>query len=353
MTSGIDLPSAAANHGRMNRTVVIIPGFMGSNLVDSITSTPLWSATRLFSTRLEHMRLTDDGGEDAEPGVRIEPRGDFRPIYRGLMRDLRRAGNRVLFFAFDWRRPATEAAERLDDFIKANAGDETVDLVTHSMGGVIAALWLAAAGEARLGRMVAIALPAGGVEMAVSVLLKGHSKLALFNVHADKALVRRLAAGIPSLYEMLPQLPEVFDPARWPSRLNLNHVMMSRAGLSRLQFEGTFPLLADLAGKGRLALVAGVGSKMAAWRRDIHGEISPEWESRGEGDGWLLSECARLPGLPVYGFRPRLIDALGLGALAPLPAIAGIHPILPMFKRVRSAAIEFLAAGETDRLKPL
>jgi pimeloyl-ACP methyl ester carboxylesterase len=342
-----------SNHVGMPSTTIIVPGFMGSDLVDASSGKKLWSATRLFWARLERMRLAEDEETDAEPGVRIEPGGDFWPVYRGLMRDLRRAGRRVEFFAFDWRRSAAEAADRLGRFVEEKAGGEEVDLVTHSMGGVIAALWLASGGKARLGRMVGIALPAGGVEMALSALFKGNSRLALFNIHSNRKSIRRLVKETPSLYEMLPQLAGIYDPARWEEKFKPNEVLLVRARRVRSRFEDGMRSLEQLGGAGRVALIAGVGSKTIAWRRDLEGMIGPELETHGEGDGWVLKESACPKGIPAYGFHPGLGDILSLGTFASLAILAGIHPILPMFRRVREAVMDYLEGGAVRSLPPM
>ncbi len=334
----------------MAATTIIVPGFMGSNLVDANSGRVLWSRTTFFLTRLERLRLNDDGTGDADPAVRIEPGGDFRPVYRGLMRDLRRAGHRILFFSFDWRRSAAEAAVKLGRFIDEHARNEVVNLVTHSMGGLVAALWLAEGRVDRLGRMACIALPAGGVEMAVSALLRGYSKLAFFNIRANRALIQELATGIPSLYEMLPLLPGVFEHTRWPADLNLNPRFLESAHGVREDFDNSVTKLLQLSREGRMALIAGTGTKTAAWLRQAGGQIGPALETQGVGDGWVLSENAGITGASTYGFRPRIRDVLGLGLFSPLALFWGSHPILPMFKLVRRAAGEFLDSGEIKSL---
>jgi len=323
---------------------------MGSNLLDANSGRTLWSRTALFWTRLELLRLNPDGSGDADPAMMIEPGGDFRPVYRALMRDLRRAGQRVLFFSYDWRRSAAEAAIKLRKFVDDSAGGEIVNLVTHSMGGLVAALWLTEVGTERLGRMAGIALPAGGVEMAVSALLKGYSKLAFFNIRANKALIRELATGIPSLYEMLPSLPGAFEMSSWPHELDLNSAMLESACGVQERLKRCVPRLTRLSSEGRFALIAGTGTRMIAWNRHTGGQIGPHLESKGDGDGWVLSENARISGVPTYSFRPRFRDALGLGLFSSLALIMGPHPILPMFRRVRRVATEFIITGEIKSL---
>ena len=334
-------------------TTIVVPGFMGSTLVDAAGGRTMWGTAGLFLRDLRRMRLNESGTADAEPGVRIVPGADFWPVYRPLMRDLRRDGRRVLFFAYDWRRSVVAAVGELSRFVEEKALRDDIDLVTHSMGGLVAALWLASGGRRRLRRMVGLAFPAGGVEMAVSALLLGYSKLAFYNIRANRALVRRLAAGIPSLYEMLPPLPGIYEPACWPLELEISADLLRNAAKVRGDLESGFGEIIRLTAEGRVALISGVGRRTDSWRSErAEGELlNPELRGVGSGDGWILDESSRLEGVPAYCFRPRLLDAFSLGVFFLFNYTLGSHPILPMYRRVRKAALEFLRAGKIESLE--
>lgn len=66
-----------------------------------------------------------------------------------------------------------EQLEREVQALCASTGSETVDLVAHSMGGVIAAHWiLHHGGASRVRRLVTLGSPLGGTRMAVFALLR-------------------------------------------------------------------------------------------------------------------------------------------------------------------------------------
>lgn len=332
----------------MNSQVIIVPGFMGTSLVDLANNRKLWDSFTLFWSDLTLLRLSEDGLTDAAPGVRVEPLADVWPVYRGLMRRLRRCGYRVRFFPYDWRKSIESAAENLDAFVKKHFPEGKVNLITHSMGGLVAALWLAAGGAERLGRLTSIAFPAGGVETAVSALLVGYSRIAAVNLRANKKLVHQLAWQVPSLYQMLPPLPGIFERSQWPEHVGIQNVLLEKAAEVREILDEALSVLRTL--QGKIALVAGIGDRMDCWSKETGIPLTRDLKTKGRGDGWVRQESVRIEGVETFGFRRRMMDAFGLGPLFFLPYVAGTHPFLPMFGRVQNAVLEFLESGEIHSL---
>jgi pimeloyl-ACP methyl ester carboxylesterase len=87
----------------------------------------------------------------------LPTRGSAQQLYQPLMDQLAAAGytedNHLLTVVFyDWRKPIAESAGRLKakiDEVKAQTGATQVDLIGHSMGGVVARAYVQANGEAR------------------------------------------------------------------------------------------------------------------------------------------------------------------------------------------------------------
>ena len=320
---------------------VVIPGFMGSTLADADSGKVLWDSFRLFWTDLRKLRF--------DRGLRIEALRDLCPVYRSLMRNLRRRGHRVIFFPYDWRRPAEQAAAELGLFIKKHVPGGPLNIVSHSMGGMVTTLWLANGGAERIrggGRIACVALPARGVEMALLSMVAGYSLLALYNFRADRRLVRELAWEVPSLYQMLPHYPEVYDPDVWPEGLGVRHDLLAESRRLRERFESSLPVLGELGREGSAALFAAQGSKTVGIRFDGEGRLDPKPTDRGDGDGWVLAESVEVDGVPTYLFRLGAGDSLGLGIHAVLAWIVGSHPLLPMFKRINRAIMDFLETGK-------
>ncbi len=319
---------------------VVIPGFMGSTLADAGSGKVLWDSFRLFWTDLRKLRF--------DQGLEIEALRDLWPVYRSLMRNLRRRGHRVLFFPYDWRRSAEQAAAEFGLFIKKYVPDGPLNIVSHSMGGFVTALWLADGGAERFesnGRIACVAMPAKGVEMALLSMVAGYSLLALYNFRADRRLVRELAWEVPSLYEMLPHYPKVCDPDVWPEGLGVKHDLLAEGRRMRERFESSLPVLGELGREGSAALFAAQGRKTVGIRFDDEGRLDPKPTACGDGDGWVLAESVEVDNVPTYLFRLGAGDSLGLGIFAVLGWVVGSHPLLPMFKRINRAIIGFLETG--------
>jgi pimeloyl-ACP methyl ester carboxylesterase len=120
-------------------------------------------------------------------------------------------GRHVYVFSYDWRLPLETTSAKLADFLKRVRGKfepgTPVNLVTHSMGGLIVRsyLWRLMQAERleEVGRLVFIAPPFKGSSSAVEVLIKGE-KQGLFG--SAKGF-RKIARGFRSVYQLLPCYP--------------------------------------------------------------------------------------------------------------------------------------------------
>jgi pimeloyl-ACP methyl ester carboxylesterase len=127
-----------------------------------------------------------------------------------------RAGTDVLLFPYDFRRSITEAAAELADAVGQALGDTTpsarvgrVIVVAHSLGGLVARYWAAVAGGHRVCRaIITLGTPHRGAPKALDWLVNGAGVGPL----RHPALTGALRTW-PSLYELLPQYPAVWNAA--------------------------------------------------------------------------------------------------------------------------------------------
>lgn len=234
--------------------LIIIPGILGSELVNQKTQQRLWP--ELFPDDRDALALPLEGSRTADAAAasdivatRVIEEADLGRlipqigVYAGLLKALenyagyRRGdidnptadGDRDTFylFAYDWRRDNVEAAQALaQKLAKLKAHwqqpDLRFDVIAHSMGGLIAryyamygerdvlgtgALTPDWRGAADINRLILIGAPNAGSFDAFRSLLQGYSvteanrpRLALF-----RGLHRRMIFTVPAVYQLLPR----------------------------------------------------------------------------------------------------------------------------------------------------
>ncbi|SCG38487.1 esterase/lipase family protein [Micromonospora coxensis] len=231
--------------------IVIVPGIMGSTLVDTATGQVLWGLdnvnwyVKAWTTGrgLEALQLTDQ--ERAGQYGRVKATGLLRfpafarvlaglEPYSGLVRAVRAAAvhpDAVLEFAYDWRLPvahnATLLAEAADAHLRAwrahpahraalaavqGTEPARLVLVAHSMGGLLVRYLHTIPGATEsLSKTLTLGTPFHGSVKAAVLLNTGRGAplparrpLAAFHRRdADEGL-RALAAGLPGVHDLLP-----------------------------------------------------------------------------------------------------------------------------------------------------
>ncbi|MEO8433673.1 MAG: hypothetical protein ABI596_02175 [Pyrinomonadaceae bacterium] len=250
-TPALDRIFAPARELKGKRPIVVIPGILGSELVDEKTGEVAWpSAVRSVASNLT-LPLSPDLAANrdnlyAKRIVSSVKLARFVPevyVYRGLLDALRQfggyaegdwnnpaaGGDRDTFyvFAYDWRRDNVESARelvrRLEDLKrKLNRPDLKFNIVAHSMGGLVAryaAMYGDAdlppapltampswAGAAHINRIIMFGVPNQGSADAFATILRGYSlteglrpQILLFNTFS-----REVAFSSPSVFQLMP-----------------------------------------------------------------------------------------------------------------------------------------------------
>jgi len=258
--------SARARTGK--RPVIVIPGILGTELINSKTGETVWPSP--FRTSHDVLPISPNleaNHDDLVPGKILETVQLARLlpevyVYRDLLDALRRyAGYReanwenpgvdgdhdtFYVFAYDWRRDNVANArelvqrmERLKD--RLQRPDLKFNIVAHSMGGLIAryaamygdadlppddvAIRPTWNGAAHIGKIVMIGTPNEGSADAFATLMDGYSitdglrrRVPLLN-----KLTAEDAARSPSVFQLLPHPGEAkfLDENLKPLRLDL------------------------------------------------------------------------------------------------------------------------------------
>lgn len=147
---------------------------------------------------------------------------DFVKNYQGLITSFGNDGystdNKNLFvFAYDWRKPLDTLADRLNTYIETNIpANQKINLVGHSMGGLVARAYAQKYGTNRINKIVTVGSPNMGTvkayapwegAMIMDDTWWGKVALALtahFGVIVGESNIQTVQRLVPSLKDLLP-----------------------------------------------------------------------------------------------------------------------------------------------------
>ena len=202
----------------LHNPVIIVPGIMGSYLNDENNS-EVWMNLNLMAIPgkdiyLNVLALTDNG----ESRSNILPTTIMKSIsgfdfFNGLFIQLENNSfvmNQDLFdFPYDWRLDISKSSLALKqkiDQIKIQTGASKIDLVAHSMGGLLVKKYLKDYGGDSIDKFIDIATPQNGAPKSFKALGYGDNfgfeTFGLNILNPDRA--KFISQNMPSVYELLP-----------------------------------------------------------------------------------------------------------------------------------------------------
>ncbi len=226
--------------------VIFIPGITASYLQDEYPVDPetIWSVLKKDYDRIA-LHPNDLRYEAIQP-ARVRSGKVFEIAYKEIIEELRyNLANSedqpvpVYPFAYDWRMPLEIAQKQLDEFIEevinrtkllkhyyaqGYADDAKVNLIGHSMGGLVLAGYLSDKGNAApVHKVVTLASPFQGSFEAIIKVTTGTANL---GTSPPSSREREAARIMPGLYHLIPSffygvqedpnLPNSFyDPEIW------------------------------------------------------------------------------------------------------------------------------------------
>lgn len=216
--------------------VIYIPGIMGSPLYDDffnddklVDFEKAWIGPQFLSTR-----LAENGIDPLFPeyNIKVAPirndtsntlRDEFEEepldLFKGFFDNLEAngyilddfdddfsEGENLFCFSYDWRKDNAYNAELLSEFIDSVlnwTGANHVNLVGHSMGGIVAKTFIKMFDNSRVEKLVFIGTPHLGAPEVLTVMLNG-KLFEWLNNFATNFFFRELGRNLPSCYQLIP-----------------------------------------------------------------------------------------------------------------------------------------------------
>ena len=199
------------------RPVIIIPGILGSNLIEQ--GDILWlNLNRLIgSDELDDLYLDSSGNSlhTVQIGSLIAGMNFPSPfqsqnidVFESLFNELEASGyvngQTYFLFPYDWRLDLENSAQKLKseiDSIESQTGFHKIDIIGHSMGGVLAESYISEFGSQDIDKLIFIGTPHLGAPKAAKVLLEGDQfKIPILEPNTMKTL----SENSPAAYELTP-----------------------------------------------------------------------------------------------------------------------------------------------------
>src|SRR3989344_2367247 len=197
--------------------VLIVPGIPGTDLFyNSQLSWP--DLSRMFTTNdvflLNELGMTEAGQSinQIETGDIIRSYNlDFLPdsnIFSELISQMENAGyvegDTFFVFPYDWRLDldvSSDALKNKVEQIKSLTDSNKIDIVAHSMGGLVVENYLYENGKSSINKLIFVGTPHLGAPKAGKILLKG-DKLDI--PWLRESVIKDLSRNFPSVYQLLP-----------------------------------------------------------------------------------------------------------------------------------------------------
>ncbi|MDO8668146.1 MAG: hypothetical protein Q7K35_03535 [bacterium] len=218
--------------------VIIVPGIMGSYLYSYINpGLEVWPAVARtvidpWDLHLNEL-IMDEQGKPLPNTMIVPPQDIVRTIldndfYEGMINELKQNGyveNENLFvFPYDWRLDLNWSAggipyngfDSLKDKIekvKLLTGAEKVDIIAHSMGGLVAKNYIKHYGSGSVDKFIDIGTPHLGAPGAFKILMYGDDlDFNYFGLGLNSEKIKFISQNFPSIYQLLPS-QNYFDSA--------------------------------------------------------------------------------------------------------------------------------------------
>ena len=201
--------------------VIIVPGIMGSYL-NREDGTEVWMNLLKMAlpgddSYLDELKLSVGGEPTNVPPLKSENvirKTGSEDFFDGLIEKLKLDGYEeeldLFVFPYDWRLDVQNSSLELRDEIdriRSQTGAEKVDIIAHSMGGLLLKEYLRQYGGEFIGKFLGVGTPHIGSSKSLKILMYGDNLNAtilfgLFGLNSQRTKI--ISQNMPSVYELLP-----------------------------------------------------------------------------------------------------------------------------------------------------
>jgi len=221
-SDGVDLARLPAS-GELsfevrNVPVILVPGIMGTELWrggdliwPNIGQMVFWFLDDFMDPLA--MNIDGNSGDDsvAIGDIVREPIDFAYDIFNALIDDFEDGSyseDRDLFvFPYDWRLDIGDSSQKLDEKINsiiAQTGSQKVDIIVHSMGGLVAKQYVLDNSASKVNKLVFVGTPHLGSPKSTKMLLFGDDLVRLFLSFLNPLKMKYLSRNMLSVYQLLP-----------------------------------------------------------------------------------------------------------------------------------------------------
>jgi len=200
--------------------VIIMPGILGSRLSRSSDGEEVWlNELKMIDllhpedNYLDDLKLSNTGGEiiDINSGSIVSAVFGLNQ-YGNLIQKFKDKGyvlGRDLFVVpYDWRLDITKSSLDLDSVISqaiANSPTGKVNIITHSMGGLLVKDYLMRNGDAKVNKLIFAGTPHLGAPKAFNALNWGDDfDIKLIGLGLNRNKAKEIMQNMPAAYQLLP-----------------------------------------------------------------------------------------------------------------------------------------------------
>lgn len=210
--------SAQGQAAKPPRPLILVPGLLGSRLCRPDPGDPkqtqvVWGTLGAL-LQFPTIRLSRD--DDANDPIKscgivreivylgLYSQDVYAPVIRHLEQTGYRENRDLLIFDYDWRRSVFDNAVALERFVREKVPDGKVDILAHSMGALVARVYvMQGGGSERVARLFSAGAPFQGSVKVFQTVEKGWGALNPAMGGLDG--FRRTILSFPSVFELMPR----------------------------------------------------------------------------------------------------------------------------------------------------